>query len=238
VGSAAYGQALDRALADGAFTYWDKHIPGIFAAGEDYGFINAGHLFGVVGLDSRDLTRGMLLGRKQAQEFLRFYRGSVPGCERMVHVGTAPMLGLRETRRIVGEYTLTGDDFLACRTFPDDVGRHNYPVDIHIMSPDQQGFETYHTMFTRSYRLARGQSFGIPYRALVPRGSANLLVAGRCISCDRIAQGSIRVMPGCFITGHAAGAAAALCCADGTPPASLDAELLRGTLRQQGAYIP
>jgi len=86
--------------------------------------------------------------------------------------------------------------------------------------------------------FADSQSYGIPYRSLIPRGAVNLLVAGRCISADRMVQGSIRVMPCCFITGQAAGAAVALCCEQDVAAAELDPALLQSALRSQGAYIP
>jgi hypothetical protein len=233
-----FGQAMEKALNDGAFTVWDKHVPGAFFVGESWGFLNAGHVFGVRGLDSRDLTRGMVRGRQLAQEFMAFYRKYVPGFENAAHIDTAPMLGVRETRRIVGEHVLSADDFLACATFPDEIGRYNNPIDIHIMSPDKDAFEDYHRTYTKSHKLPPGKSYGIPYRALIPKGSANLLVAGRCMSTDRLVQGSTRVMPCCFITGHAAGAAAALCCRSGVAPLEIDAQELRRVLREQKAYVP
>ncbi len=238
VGSPSWQETLHRALDEGAFTVWDPHVPGIFFSGEDHGMLNAGHVFGVVGLDSQDLSKGMIRGRQLAQEFVAFYRRYVPGCEGLVHVATAPMLGVRESRRVVGEYVLTHEDFSARRSFPDEIGRYNNPIDIHIMSPDREAYEAYHTMYTRSFRLPPGESYGIPYRSLVPRGAPNLWVAGRCISTDRLMQGSTRVMPCCFVTGQAAGVAAALSCAQGVTAQTLHPALLQRTLREQGAYVP
>jgi len=236
--SPAWEQTLQRALDEGAFTVWDPHVPGIFFCGEDHGMLNAGHVFGVVGLDSADLTQGMVRGRQLAQEFLAFYRKYVPGCQRMVHAGTAPMLGIRASRRVVGEYVLNHEDFTARRSFADEIGRYNNPIDIHIMSPDREAYQAYHETYTQSYKLPPGESYGIPYRSLVPRGAPNLLVAGRCFSTDRLMQGSTRVMPCCFVTGQAAGAAAALCCRDGVTAQALSTDLLRSVLREQNAYIP
>jgi hypothetical protein len=153
-------------------------------------------------------------------------------------MATAAILGVRETRRIVGEYGLNVDDFVARRSFEDEIGRHNYSIDIHRSSPSIEDYETLVEEFTQGYRLGKGESFGIPYRSLVPKGPDNLLVAGRCISTDRMVQGSIRVMPGCLITGQAAGAAAALCTREDVAPRELDASLLRNLLKEQGAYLP
>jgi len=229
---------LEQAIADGGFSEPEMHLPGIFLSGDGYGMLNAGHVFGVDCLSDRDLTRAMIQGRRKAQEYVRFYRGYVEGCENLLHVATAAVLGVRETRRIVGEYVLSVDDFVARRTFDDEIGRFNYPIDIHRSSPSLQDYEELVQEFTRGYRLGVGESYGIPYRSLVPRAVDNLLVSGRCISADRMVQGSLRVMPCCFITGQAAGTAAALCVQNAVAPRKLDIDLLRGVLREQGAYIP
>lgn len=229
---------LQQAIEDGVFSEPELHLPGIFVCGEGYGILNAGHIFGLDCLQDADLSKGMILGRKKAQEYLRFYRNYVEGCEHMTHMSTGSILGVRETRRIVGEYVLNVDDFCARRSFDDEIGRFNYSVDIHRSSPSQQDYEQLVEEFTRGYRLGKGESYGIPYRTLVPKGIDNLLVSGRCISTDRGVQGSIRVMPCCLITGHAAGAAAALCGKRDIAPRDLDAGLLRSALREQGAYLP
>jgi hypothetical protein len=231
-------EPLDRAIKDGVFTQPDRHLPGIFLWGEGYGILNAGHLFAMNFLDDKDLTRGMVFGRKIAQEYMTFYRKYIPGCENMVHVATAPMVGVRETRRIVGEYKLVVDDYQARRSFPDEIGRFNYGVDIHRSNVSLEAYKALVEELTKTYKLGVGESYGIPYRSLIPKGAANLLVAGRCIAADRQMQGSVRVMPGCYITGHAAGVAAALCAQACIAPQTLDPQLLRSTLRQQGAYIP
>jgi hypothetical protein len=229
---------LEQAIQEDVFREPERHLPGIFMSGDGYGILNAGHLFDVDCLSDRDLSRAMIEGRKKAQDYLRFYRGYVEGCEGLLHVATAAVLGVRETRRIVGQYTLDEADFIAKAVFPDEIGRFNYPIDIHRSSPSLEDHEALVVEFTQSHRLGVGESYGIPYRCLVPQGIDNLLVSGRCISTDRKVQGSIRVMPCCFITGQAAGTAAALCKQQDVAPVELDTDLLRGTLREQGAYIP
>lgn len=231
-------EPLERAIADGVFSEPERHLPGIFMSGEGCGMLNAGHLFGVDCLSDRDLTRAMIAGRKKAQEYLRFYREYVEGCEGLLHMATAAVLGVRETRRIRGKYTLNVDDFLARRAFEDEIGRFNYPIDIHRSTPSLEDHAAFVQEFTKGHRLGVGESYGIPYRSLVPQEIENLLVSGRCISTDRLVQGSIRVMPCCFITGQAAGTAAALCKEQDLAPRELDAGLLRTVLREQGAYLP
>jgi hypothetical protein len=228
---------VEQAYADGVLSVEDLHLPGIFAVGEDYGVLNAGHLYGLNCLTGRDLTRGMIWGRKLAQEYVTMYRRYVEGCEKMTHMATGSILGVRETRRIIGEYVLTAQDYLARRVFEDEIGRYNNPIDIHRSTPSREDYEKLRQEYTRSHRLPPGESYGIPYRALVPKGSENLWVGGRCISTERRVQGSTRVMPCCFVTGQAAGVAAALCCEKQIQPQDVDIQKLRATLREQGAYF-
>jgi hypothetical protein len=229
---------LRQAIADGVFSEPELHLPGIFFTGGGHGILNAGHIYGLDCLSDDDLTQGMMVGRAKAQEYMTFYRNYVQGCEQMSHIATASILGVRETRRILGEYVLNVDDFVACRSFDDEIGRYNYPIDIHRSTPSLQDYEQLVEEFTRGYRLSTGESYGIPYRSLLPRGADNLLVSGRCISTDRLVQGSIRVMPCCFITGQAAGTAAALCGMQDIATSELDVGLLRRTLKDRGAYLP
>jgi hypothetical protein len=228
---------LEQAIADGVFTTPDLHLPGLFVCGDDYGILNCGHLYDLSGLKDRDLTTAMLRGRRIAQEYLTFYRKYVPGCEHMTHMATAAILGVRETRRVVGEYVLNVADFRARRSFADEIGRYNYPVDIHRSRASKEDFKALGDEI-HGNRMEDGESYGVPYRSLIPKGARNLLVAGRCISADRQMQGSSRVMGGCLITGHAAGVAAALCAQKRIGPRDLDIGLLRTTLRDQGAYLP
>ena len=139
----------------------------------------------------------------------RFYKEYLKGFERMELVASGSLLGIRESRRILGDYVLNLEDFKRRAIFDDEIGRYSYPVDIHASRPGEKEYKQFEEEF-RTLRYDKGESYGIPYRTLTPRGLENLLVAGRCISSDRYLQGSVRVMPGCFITGQAAGVAAAL----------------------------
>lgn len=161
---------------------------------------NAGHLPEADNTDMRQVARSLILGRRMAVEFHRALQEFVPeafGNSYLAATGSA--LGARESRRIEGEYTLTLDDYIARRSFPDEIGRNSYYIDVH------GGGEN-----TEARRYKPGESHGIPYRCLIPREIDNLLVAGRAISCDRLVMGSTRVMPCCLTTGEAAGVAAAL----------------------------
>ena len=145
-------------------------------------------------------------------------------------------MGVRETRRIVGDYTLTREDYLARRSFPDEIARNSYYIDVHGRTKPKPG-QPELTGEAKSARYGRGESHGIPYRCLTPAGFSNLLAAGRCISADRDMLGSVRVMPNCFTTGEAAGLAAAISARSGKSVHEIDTDDLRARLRAYGAYF-
>jgi hypothetical protein len=203
---------------------------------------NVGHTFGVDGTDERSLTAALVWGRRSLLEYERYYKQYLSGFERTELVATGALLGLRETRRIMGDYVLCLEDFKTRAVFDDEIGRYCYPVDVHPSRPGKADFDQFMDEY-RSLRYAKGESYGIPYRCLVPRGLSNVLVAGRCVSSDRYVQGSIRVMPGCYITGQAAGAAAAVAVEGAGPrrPAdvrNVDVRELRRRLGSMGAFLP
>lgn len=143
---------------------------------------------------------------------------------------TAPLIGIRETRRILGEYVLTKEDVLSGRKFDDGIARASYIIDLHdgiILTLKEM----------ETLRPPAGDWYEIPYRCLIPRKIDNLLTSGRCISSDREANGSLRVMPTCMATGQAAGTAAALALKREVTLRQLDGRLLRKTLLEQGADL-
>ena len=133
---------------------------------------------------------------------------------------------MRETYRIVGEVQVTHQDYNGGRVFKDAVGYSFYPIDLH----DAKG--------VRPQPLKRGMVPTIPLRALAPKGSRNLLVAGRSVSSDRLANSALRVQASCMAMGQAAGAAAALAARHQATPLDVPLEELRGLLRQHGAIVP
>lgn len=157
----------------------------------------------------------------------------------MTLVATGSLLGVRETRRIMGDYVMTLDDFKKRAGFDDEIGRYSYPVDIHPNKNDIDSYKKFYEEIT-TLHYKKGENYGIPYRALVPRDLDNVLVAGRCISTDRYMQSSVRVMPGCYITGQAAGTAAAMVAdSNGKNTAhDIDIKSLQGRLKAIGAYLP
>jgi hypothetical protein len=229
---------IEKAISDGHFTLKDRHVPGLFQVGETTGMLNAGHVFHMNAVRCRSLSDGMMRGRRLAQEYLAFYRKYVPGCERAELVTTGSLMGVRESRRIVGEYELNYDDYLAQRQFPDQIGVYNAPVDIHVYDDTEAEYQRYHQEFTKVGRLKSGECFGLPYSILVPKGWRNLWVAGRCNSSDVRVHGSIRVQPAASMMGQAAGTAAVQSIATGQPACDLDTSALVEALRRAGAYLP
>lgn len=200
---------LAQAIADGIFSQSELHMPGMLPMGPHTGIGNIGHCFGLDGTDERSLTAALIRSRRMVLEYERYYKRYLTGYERAELVATAALIGVRESRRILGDYVLSATDYGGRAVFTDEIGRYNYWVDVHPAKPTEEEFRK-HSEYVQMVPLREGESYGIPYRALTPRGLRNVLVAGRCISADRVVQASIRVMPGCFITGQAAGLAAAL----------------------------
>ncbi len=231
------GQRVEQAIADGVFTLEDRHLPGVWRVGETVGGGNVGHTFDVDGTDEESLTKAYLWGRKSMLEYARYYKEYMTGFENAELVSTGSLLGIRETRRITGDYVLNVDDFSADSRFEDEIGRYSYPVDIHVARPDKESYEAFMKEIT-TMRLGKGESYGVPYRILTPKGLSNVLVAGRCVSTDRSMQASIRVMPGCYITGQAAGMAAALMIRDDVDSRSIDVAELQSKLVAMGGYLP
>lgn len=228
-----------KATEQGFFTQRDRLFPGMFRAGNQVGDLNAGHMFNLNALRCRDLSDGVMLGRRLAKEYMEFFRTRVPGCEKIEHVTTAAIVGVRESRRIVGEYELTFDDYLARRKPADTIGLFNKFVDVHPYDCSDAEWERFHNEHQNTnLRLLPGESFGIPYRILVPKGWSNLWVAGRCASTDVKTHGVIRVQPSCAMMGQAAGTAAVQACHTGQAACGLDTTELVATLRRQGAKLP
>jgi hypothetical protein len=189
--------------------------------------VNSTRVTKVLGTDVWDLSYAEWESRRQMRQIAAFLRRYVPGFEKAYAVQSGVNIGVRETRRILGDYQLTVDDILQARKFPDVIARSTYPVDIH--NPEGSG--------TLLKRLPPGEAYDIPLRCLLPRGIEGIMVAGRCISGTHEAHSSYRVMPVSMATGQAAGVSAALAVRGGKslraiPPSDVQAELVR-----QGANL-
>lgn len=192
--------------------------------------VNTSRLLAVDGTDPESLSRAEIDGRRQAQELMEFFHAYCPGLEHAYLIDTGAQVGIRETRRIRGMYTLTRRDVEGAARFEDAIARYAFFMDIH--NPSGQGQEG-----NRRLGIEGGAYFEIPYRCLVASDTANLLVAGRCLSADHQANGAIRVMPACFATGQAAGTAAAMALEGRCAPARVDGLQVRQELRRDGCAV-
>ncbi len=188
---------------------------------------NTTRIINVDGTSVFDLTRAEMEGRRQMFEIFSWLKETFPAFKDSYIIRSGPQIGVRETRRIVGKYVMTGDDILKARKFRDGICRGSYPIDIH--NPKGEG--------TIIKSPPKGDYYEIPYRSLIPLKIKNLLIASRCISATHEAHSAIRIMPIVMGIGQAAGTAAALCIKKNLIPEQLDPDLLRETLRNQGALI-
>jgi hypothetical protein len=189
--------------------------------------VNSTRVTGALGIDVWDLSRAEYTARRQLEQIERFLRLHVPGFEESYVVQSGTQIGVRETRRILGDYHLTGHDVMEARSFPDVVAHGAYPVDIH--NPKGSG--------TILMRVPPGRFYDIPLRCLLPRDTDRLLVAGRCISGSHVAHSSYRVMPIAMATGQAAGVCAALATQQGRAPREVPHALVQRELLRQGARL-
>ena len=177
-----------------------------------------------------DVTRAEREARLQVKELLHFFKeAAIPGMEKASLIYTAPSIGVRESRMIDGAYRLTGEDLVACTKFDDAIAAGNYDIDIH--NPEGSG--------TSHYYFPEGTWYTIPFRSLIPKAEdcGNLLVGGRCISCDHEAQASIRIIPICATTGEAAGVGASVALDGGSSVQLADVGRIQKLLTENGAYI-
>lgn len=192
-------------------------------------FVNTLRQVGVDGTDEVSITAALVQGRRQAAVLLRILRDHVPGFAAARLTQTSPRLGIRETRRIRGEFVLRTSDLTTPTHFPDTIALTGFGWD--LPDPQKPSSQPMHGVaFSLPYTE-------VPYRCLVPCGVTNLLVAGRCISVERDVLGPVRVQPCCFATGQAAGMAASMVAQHGTSAAEIDHVTLRGQLRKAGAIV-
>lgn len=217
----------DRARADGSVNVPRELVSFFISPYPDEVTVNMTRVVEIDPLDPDDLTRAEVEARLQAMQLLEFFRQRVPGFARARIAATGTQIGIRESRRIVGRYTLTAQDVLEARRFDDAVARSAYPIDVH--NPSGAG--------TTTKRLAPGASYEIPYRCLVPCNREQLLVAGRCISTTHEALASTRLTPTVMTLGQAAGTAAALACERGVSVGDVDTQELRGRLVADGVDL-
>ena len=228
-------KASARAIACGKFPAGETQVAGIALTTPGTATLNFGHVFDFDPFTSEGMTRAELEARRALPELMAFLREYVPGAEHAVLIGSGPSIGIRESRRIAADYMLCRADYDRRADFDDSIGYYSYPIDLHA-ARQAEGAMSGHGDYESS-RYAPGERYGIPYRSLIVRDLDNVLAAGRIIGADRAAQASVRVMPACFLTGQAAGTAAALCAKAHTGLRKLNIEQLKQTLKDAGAVL-
>ena len=191
--------------------------------------ITATNMTRVADIDPTDplqLTQAEIEGRRQALEYARFMVDKVPGYEKAILADLSAQIGVRESRRIWGQYRLTRDDVLQARDFEDAIARCGAPIEDHHAGGD-----------TLWEYLPTGETYAIPYRCLLPEKTEGLLVAGRCLSAEHDAHASVRSMGQCMAMGQAAGMAAAMSIAQNERPHALNRAALQENLRTLGAIL-
>lgn len=194
-------------------------IPGVVV-------LNATSLLGYDPTDGRSMTKAALEGREQIFAVARFFRDYVPGFDKSFVLDSASLLGVRESRRIVGSRTLTTAMCIDGQKNDDDIARGSYCLDVHQPSG-----------IIEHKHIRDGESYGIPYGVLIPEKIEGVIVAGRSLSSERFANGSARCQAPIMGMGQAAGVAAALCAARDLAPRNVPVGELRGILRAQGAVV-
>lgn len=189
--------------------------------------VNSTRITKTLGIDVWDLSYAEWEGRRQMRQIAAFLKKYVPGFESSYVAQSGVNVGIRETRRIIGEYILTADDILNVRKFDDAIARGSYPIDVH--NPTGKG--------TILKKLPPGEAYDIPLRCLLPKGVNNVVMAGRCISGTHEAHSSYRVMPISMATGQAAGVCAALAAKKNTSPKKISPKDVQHELVRQGANL-
>lgn len=178
-------------------------------------------------VDNNQVSRALIESRVRIGQCIQLLRQRMPGFENAYIAATSSLLGVRESRQIVGCYTLTRDDLLTCRRQPDAVCTLSAPIGVHTADGSGVSFITPDV----------GCSFDIPLRALIPKALKGILTAGRCLSATHEAMGAARVMSGCMGMGQACGIVAAWSTRTGRQPKEINHQELRRLLKEQGVFL-
>ncbi|MBQ8283793.1 MAG: FAD-dependent oxidoreductase [Clostridia bacterium] len=214
-------------------TIIDNHCTTAEIGKHTIGF-NAGHLAMVNSIDPVNVSKNLIKGRKLASEIVSRLKEEHSNIYGKAHLEkTAAVLGTREGRIIVGDYTLTEEDYLSRRIFADEIARNCYEFDSHDLHINEKDGKPEYEVAYKG-----GESHGIPYRCLTPKDLKNVLVAGKSISAQRRVMGSVRIMATCLATGEAAGMAAAHTLqTENCDVHTVNTDKLRARLKAEGAYI-
>lgn len=224
---AGYVKDLNEAINKGELSFHREVILFFETNNEGEVIVNTTRIQKVNPTDPFEVSKAEIEGRKQVLELYNLLRNKISGFENCVLEYSGPNIGVRESRKIKGEYTLSADDLFEDKYFEDEIARGGYPVDVH--SPDGEG--------TNSKHLSYGASYGIPYGSLINPQVKNIITVGRCISATHEACAAIRVSPIAMAIGQAGGTAAAICANENKNAYEIDFNELRKNLKENGAYI-
>ncbi|NLN40537.1 MAG: FAD-dependent oxidoreductase [Clostridiales bacterium] len=206
-------------------------------------YVNYPCAYGIDPTDIDDLTRGEIECREYILEMYHYMKNNFEGMENIELASIAPEIGFRDSRRIKGEYVLTEEDIETSKQFDDAI--LEYPRFYDMLTPDEKLLTHGDGSWEgRGYEghiyvpVEEGRTYSIPYRCLIPIGVKNLLVSGRCISANHVAESSVRAISACMLTGQVAGTAAAMCSKENLMPRDIDIRKLQKTLKQDKVRLP
>ncbi|WP_197276421.1 FAD-dependent oxidoreductase [Bacillus sp. JCM 19034] len=218
---------IKRAKADGRFNVDRDRVLLFELPTEGEVSVNMTRVIRYDATDGQALSKAEVIARKQVMEVVEFLQNDVPGFEEAILINCGTQIGVRESRRIIGEYVLTGEDVVSGAKFEDVIALGSYPIDIH--APDGNEINV--------IKMKPGTIYDIPYRSILNKKVPNLLVAGRCLSATHEALASARVTPTAMLIGQAAGTAAAIAAKEETLPRNISINHLQHNLRNQGCYL-
>lgn len=225
---AGFFSTVKRAIADGRLSPEIEYIFFTTLPSSGEASFNTTNILGIDGSSSLELTKAEFLGRNQVQQVAELLQREIPGFENATVIETAPQVGVRETRRAVGDYVVTGADIKEGRKFDDAIARGCYGIDIHGQRNEQSRME----------HLAEGDYYEVPLRALIVHRAANVLAAGRCISATREGQSALRIQPTSAATGEACGVLAALSARSARPLREIPLRTVQSELAGNLAEMP
>lgn len=197
---AGYFSTVKKAIAEGRLSEDVNYIFYTTLPNSGEASFNTSNILGLDGSTSYDLTKAELIGREQVWQVVKVLQDDIPGFENSYLIETAIQVGVRETRRAIGDYVVTEEDIIHCHKFDDAIARGSYGIDIHGQKDEQ----------SRLDEMPENDYYEIPLRALIVKDAENLLIAGRNVSATRKAHGALRIMPTSAAMGEAAGALAAI----------------------------
>jgi len=222
---AGFYREFNRAKTEGKLSTEREDVLLFETANPGEVIVNTTRIVRLNPVDPWDLSQAEYVGRKQAQELMQFFKQECVGFQNAILVSTGVQIGVRESRRVVGDYILKAEDLLTSKRFTDSVALGGYPIDIHNPTGAK----------TETTRLKPGQFYYIPLRSMIARGFSNLLVCGRCLSATHEAAAAIRVTPIAMATGQAAGVVAGLAAVDRISVRKLAHEKIWEALNNIGA---